>query len=254
MATPHVAGVAAAIIALNRNWSPAAIKSALMTSSTSVDDTRQPIRAYAQSATPYDFGSGQLNPDQSRFFFDFTVDDAINFLCFHASDVCPVVIMARGDVTSIAAIARLPSLHDGAHTGAGLTSNSVAIRHRCNHRPLSLSRLCSLLFESNAAEGRPAAQTHLLAATDGRARHHRGEGRAVDLSLYGLSYAPVLVASPSSHRRRDTWVSRDADSPFPSLSLDFSSSLHLNLSIRLYWTVLNLVDGLLMDDMDRGGG
>ncbi|KAJ4833565.1 hypothetical protein Tsubulata_018780 [Turnera subulata] len=102
MAAPHVAGVAAVIKAFNRNWSPAAIKSALMTSAISVDNTGHPIQdAGGKQATPYDFGSGQLNPDHAispGLIYDFTVDDVIDFLCYHASNANQVAIMARGVV------------------------------------------------------------------------------------------------------------------------------------------------------------
>ncbi|KAJ4834674.1 hypothetical protein Tsubulata_025014, partial [Turnera subulata] len=73
----------------------------ISTTFTATGTTSAPMMAPFSSKGPDIITPGliNLNPDQSRFFSDFTVDDAINFLCFHASDVCPVVIMARGDVT-----------------------------------------------------------------------------------------------------------------------------------------------------------
>lgn len=71
MAAPHIAGIAALIKQKHPRWSPAAIKSALMTTSTTLDRGERPILAQQYSgsdtmtfvpATPFDYGSGHVNP------------------------------------------------------------------------------------------------------------------------------------------------------------------------------------------------
>lgn len=71
MAAPHIAGIAALIKQKHPAWSPAAIKSALMTTSTTIDRAERPIQAQQFSeteamklvaATPFDYGSGHINP------------------------------------------------------------------------------------------------------------------------------------------------------------------------------------------------
>ncbi|KAG9140883.1 hypothetical protein Leryth_010406 [Lithospermum erythrorhizon] len=71
MAAPHIAGIAALVKQKHPHWSPAAIKSALMTTSSLLDRAGRPIKAqqYSKSetmilvkATPFDYGSGHVNP------------------------------------------------------------------------------------------------------------------------------------------------------------------------------------------------
>lgn len=71
MAAPHIAGIAALIRQKHREWSPAAIKSALMTTATTLDRRGKPIEAQQYSgselitllpATPFDYGSGAVDP------------------------------------------------------------------------------------------------------------------------------------------------------------------------------------------------
>ncbi|KAF5737442.1 subtilisin-like protease SBT5.3 [Tripterygium wilfordii] len=84
MATPHVSGIAAIVKAANSNWSPAAIKSAIMTTATRRDNTGNYIQSGNAQATPFDMGSGHIQPDNALnpgLVYDFGVDDAIIFLC-----------------------------------------------------------------------------------------------------------------------------------------------------------------------------
>lgn len=71
MAAPHISGIAALIKQKNPKWSPAAIKSALMTTATTVDKGGRPLKAQEFTGqeiltlvggTPFDYGSGAVNP------------------------------------------------------------------------------------------------------------------------------------------------------------------------------------------------
>ncbi|KAL6292543.1 hypothetical protein ACE6H2_000685 [Prunus campanulata] len=93
MAAPHIAGIAALIKQKHPHWSPAAIKSALMTTSTTLDRAGRPLQAqqYSEtqamklvSATPFDYGSGHVDPRAALdpgLIFDVGYQDYLGFLC-----------------------------------------------------------------------------------------------------------------------------------------------------------------------------
>ncbi|WVZ11838.1 hypothetical protein V8G54_016368 [Vigna mungo] len=85
MSCPHLSGVAALLKSSHPDWSPAAIKSAIMTSADIinseqkliVDETLQPADIFAT-------GSGHVNPSRANdpgLVYDITPDDYIPYLC-----------------------------------------------------------------------------------------------------------------------------------------------------------------------------
>ncbi|KAJ0031230.1 hypothetical protein Pint_14025 [Pistacia integerrima] len=93
MAAPHIAGIAALIKQKHPHWSPAAIKSALMTTTTKLDRAGRPLQAQQYSeteamklvkATPFDYGTGHVNPRAALdpgLVFDAGYEDYLGFLC-----------------------------------------------------------------------------------------------------------------------------------------------------------------------------
>ncbi|EOY32020.1 PA-domain containing subtilase family protein isoform 6 [Theobroma cacao] len=93
MAAPHIAGIAALLKQKHPHWSPAAIKSALMTTSTKLDRAGRPLQAQQYSeteamklvtATPFDYGSGHVNPRAALdpgLIFHAGYEDYLGFLC-----------------------------------------------------------------------------------------------------------------------------------------------------------------------------
>jgi subtilisin family serine protease len=62
MATPHIAGVAALLMSKHSDWSPMEVKSAMMTTASPLDNMGNPIQGTSGNATPFDMGSGQVDP------------------------------------------------------------------------------------------------------------------------------------------------------------------------------------------------
>ncbi|PIN25415.1 Cucumisin [Handroanthus impetiginosus] len=86
MSCPHVSALAAIVKSGHPSWSPAAIKSAIMTTATIQDNTRSIITRHPNGSqtSPFDYGSGHINPAAAidpGLVYDFDASDIIDFLC-----------------------------------------------------------------------------------------------------------------------------------------------------------------------------
>ncbi|XP_039013180.1 subtilisin-like protease SBT3.5 isoform X1 [Hibiscus syriacus] len=88
MSCPHVAGITALIKSVHKNWSPAAIRSALVTTAASQTGRDGSYIAEEGStrkaADPFDIGGGLVNPNRATdpgLVYDTETDDYVKFLC-----------------------------------------------------------------------------------------------------------------------------------------------------------------------------
>ena len=124
MSTPHVAGVAALLLEAHPTWSPAAIKSALMTTS------RQTLTQSdgAGQANPFEFGAGHIVPNDSidpGLVYDLTADDYDAFACGFALES---VSTARCDELTNAGVSFDP---------AAMNQPSIAVARLASQRTVT---------------------------------------------------------------------------------------------------------------------
>lgn len=86
MSCPHVSGIAALMKGAFPDWSPAAIKSALMTTAYVLDNTASNLEdsATGNASNPFDHGAGHVDPKKALnpgLIYDISPDDYIEFLC-----------------------------------------------------------------------------------------------------------------------------------------------------------------------------
>ncbi|XP_047269842.1 subtilisin-like protease SBT3.6 isoform X3 [Capsicum annuum] len=87
MSAPHVSGIVALLKAAHPNWSPAAIKSALVTTAWNEDTYATEIFSEgngAKLADPFDFGGGICNPNGAAdpgLIYDMDRNDYLNYFC-----------------------------------------------------------------------------------------------------------------------------------------------------------------------------
>ncbi|XP_022759780.1 subtilisin-like protease SBT1.2 [Durio zibethinus] len=84
MACPHVSGIAALVHSAHPGWTPAAIKSAIMTSADASDHKGKPIMDGNKQAAIFAIGAGHVNPDRAidpGLIYDIRPDEYVIHLC-----------------------------------------------------------------------------------------------------------------------------------------------------------------------------
>ncbi|KAK8620061.1 hypothetical protein V6N13_066546 [Hibiscus sabdariffa] len=86
MSCPHISGLAALIKAAHPEWSPSAIKSALMTTAYTQDNTHSSLRDAADGSlsNPWAHGAGHVDPQKALspgLVYDISTEEYITFLC-----------------------------------------------------------------------------------------------------------------------------------------------------------------------------
>ncbi|XP_002526537.2 subtilisin-like protease SBT1.2 [Ricinus communis] len=84
MACPHVSGIAALIRSARSGWTPAAVKSAIMTTADVTDHSGHPIMDGNKPAGPFAIGAGHVNPARAinpGLIYDIRPDEYVTHLC-----------------------------------------------------------------------------------------------------------------------------------------------------------------------------
>ena len=86
MSSPHIAGIAALLIGKHPDWSPMAVRSAMMTTASQKDNAGNPILGPdgSTNATPLNFGSGHVTPKSAfdpGLVYDSGLTDWVQYGC-----------------------------------------------------------------------------------------------------------------------------------------------------------------------------
>ncbi|KAM7263780.1 hypothetical protein ACFE04_001463 [Oxalis oulophora] len=103
MSCPHVSGITALIKSAHPNWTPAAIKSAIMTTADITDHTGKPIMAGSNKmAGVLEMGAGQVNPVRAinpGLIYDIKPDDYVTHLCTLGYSTSEILTVTRKNVS-----------------------------------------------------------------------------------------------------------------------------------------------------------
>ncbi|KAK1416915.1 hypothetical protein QVD17_26034 [Tagetes erecta] len=103
MSCPHVSGLSALLRKAHPTWSPAEIKSALMTTAKYIDDIGANITDLATGvqSTPFVHGSGHVDPNRALnpgLVYDAGFDDYVAFLCAIGYDSSKIAVFVKDPV------------------------------------------------------------------------------------------------------------------------------------------------------------
>ena len=104
MSCPHISGLAALLKAAHPDWSPAAIRSALMTTAYSTYKNGEAIQDISKGlpSTPFGIGAGHVNPMAALdpgLVYDTTTNDYFAFLCALNYTSLEIKVITKKDFT-----------------------------------------------------------------------------------------------------------------------------------------------------------
>ncbi|PWA83785.1 cucumisin [Artemisia annua] len=143
MSCPHASGAAAYVKSFHNDWSPAAIKSALMTTAARMSPTKNTDAEFA-------YGSGHINPLKAvdpGLIYDAGEADYVSFLCGQGYDVLKLRIVT-GDIT-ICSAANSATVWDLNYPSFALSSNESGIIVRKFKRIVTNVGLGASTYQAN---------------------------------------------------------------------------------------------------------
>ncbi|CAE5972686.1 unnamed protein product [Arabidopsis arenosa] len=131
MSCPHISGIAGLLKTRYPSWSPAAIRSAIMTTATTMDDIPGPIQnATNMKATPFSFGAGHVQPNLAvnpGLIYDLGIKDYLNFLCSLRYNASQISVFSGNNFTCSSPKTSLVNLNYPSITVPNLSSNKVTV-------------------------------------------------------------------------------------------------------------------------------
>ncbi|CAN8325478.1 unnamed protein product [Cochlearia groenlandica] len=131
-ATPVVAGIVVLLKALHPDWSPAALKSAIMTTAWKTDPLGEPMFAEGSPrklADPFDYGAGLVNAEKARdpgLVYDMNLDDYIHYFCASGYNDTSITILTGKQTKCSTPLPSILDFNYPAITVPGLTEEEEA--------------------------------------------------------------------------------------------------------------------------------
>ncbi|KAK9748542.1 hypothetical protein RND81_02G065400 [Saponaria officinalis] len=98
MACPHASGIVANVKSQYPTWSPAAIRSAIMTTAIQMNNLKETIATEtAQAGTAYDYGAGEVSPTgglQPGLVYELDPSDYLLFLCYYGYNLSTIKLIS----------------------------------------------------------------------------------------------------------------------------------------------------------------
>ncbi|KAL6911584.1 hypothetical protein ACP4OV_000389 [Aristida adscensionis] len=133
MSCPHVSGIAALLRQARPDWSPAVIKSAMMTTAYNLDNAGDTIKdmSTGKASTPFARGAGHVDPNRAvdpGLVYDAGVDDYFSFLCAIGYTAEQIAIFKANDDPAVDCSARTASAGDLNYPAFSVVFNSTTDR------------------------------------------------------------------------------------------------------------------------------
>jgi subtilisin family serine protease len=100
MSCPHISGIVGLLKTLHPDWSPAAIRSAIMTTAQTRDNEMKPLlNSSYLKATTFSYGAGHVRPNRAMdpgLVYDLTTNDYLHFLCALGYSQTQIRIFSNG--------------------------------------------------------------------------------------------------------------------------------------------------------------
>ncbi|XP_065859063.1 subtilisin-like protease SBT1.1 [Euphorbia lathyris] len=164
MSCPHVTGLAALLKSLHKDWSPGAIKSALMTTAYVMNNKNAQIDDFganktsssSSSATPFSLGSGHVSPENAAdpgLIYNITTVDYLNYFCSLNYTTSQILQVSRTNYSCLGNInfqpgdLNYPSF--AVNFGGDIEKNTLTYKRRVTNVGVSSSTYVAEIEEPN---------------------------------------------------------------------------------------------------------
>ncbi|WVZ56186.1 hypothetical protein U9M48_006755 [Paspalum notatum var. saurae] len=197
MACPHASGAAALLRSAHPGWSPAAIRSALMTTAIVTDNRGGPVGDEAEpgrGATPLDYGAGHITLGKALdpgLVYDAGEDDYVAFMCSIGYEANAIEVVTHKPVSCPAAATGRGS---GTPSGSDLNYPSISVVLRGGNQSRTVTRTVTNVGAQASATYTARVQ---MAPSSGVSVSVRPEKLAFSPAAKKQSFA-VTVTAPSA--------------------------------------------------------